>query len=126
MPACFGVYTAVTPTETPTCIALIMDQIRRLKEEPVSMERLEDAKEFIKGNLLMAAESPDNQMVRLAQNEFIFGQPISIQSVIDQIDSVAAGDLLALAKELWARGCAALTMVGPDSDKTDCSSLLSL
>ena len=113
----FGVYSAVSPTEAETCVALIMEQIRRLKKEPVPAERLRDAKEFTKGNLLMATESPDNQMVRLAQNEFFFGQPVSVESVIERIDSVTAGDLLDLATCCWNDCSAALTMVGPGSDK---------
>jgi predicted Zn-dependent peptidase len=122
----FGVYSAVSPEESETCIALIMEQIRRLKEEPVSEERLKDAKEFTKGNLLMAAESPDNQMVRLAQNEFYFDQSVSMKKVLDKIDGVTAEDLLDLANRQWSGGSAALTMVGPGSDKTDCTSDLAM
>lgn len=122
----FGVYSAVSPDASETCIALIMEQIRRLKEEPVSSERLKDAKEFTKGNLLMAAESPDNQMVRLAQNEFFFGQPVSMKTVIERIESVTAENLLDLANDRWDNSSAALTMVGPGSDKTDCAYHLSM
>jgi predicted Zn-dependent peptidase len=41
----------------------------------------------------MAAESPDNQMIRLAQNEYYFGRSIPMQSVIDNLDAVTAADL---------------------------------
>jgi predicted Zn-dependent peptidase len=122
----FGVYTAVAPTETNTSLDLIMDQIRRLKREPVSDDALEDAKAFIKGNLLMAAESPDNQMVRLAQNEYYFGRTIPIQSVIDSIHAVTAEDLLSLAEDLWGSGNAALTILGPGVDRSDFSGKLTL
>ena len=97
-----------------------------LKREPVSDGVLADAKAFTKGNLLMAAESPDNQMVRLAQNEYYFGRSIPIQSVIDNIDAVTAADLLCLAEDLWAGGNAALTMLGPGVDRTDLCGLLNL
>jgi len=122
----FGVYTAVAPTDLDTSIELIMDQIRRLKREPVSDDVLKDAKEFTKGNLLMAAESPDNQMVRLAQNEYCFGRNIPIASVIDNIDAVTAADLLSLAADLWGSGNAALTILGPGVDGTDLSARLAL
>jgi predicted Zn-dependent peptidase len=79
-----------------------------------------------KGNLLMSAESPDNQMSRLAQNEFSFGRTIPMQSVIDNIDAVTPADLLALAEELWNGGKAAMTMVGPGVDGTDFSEQLAL
>ena len=122
----FGVYTAVAPTELETSIDLIMDQIRRLKREPVSDDVLGDAKAFTKGNLLMAAESPDNQMIRLAQNEYYFGRSIPMQSVIDNLDVVTATDLLCLAEDLWGSGNAALTMLGPGVNRIDLSGKLTL
>ncbi len=122
----FGVYTAVSPKETRACIHLILEQIRRIKQEPILVERLEDAKEFTKGNLLMAEESPDNQMVRLAQNEFCFGRPVSMKSVIDKIDAVSPDDLLFLTKKLWDSGSAALTMVGPGAEAIDFAGELEL
>ncbi len=122
----FGVYTAVAPTDLDTSVDLIMEQIRRLKRDPVSDSVLADAKAFTKGNLLMAEESPDNQMVRLAQNEYYFGRAIPIASVIDDIDAVTATDLLCLAKDLWNDGNAALTILGPGVDRTDLSAKLKL
>ena len=109
-----GIYTAVAPKDALECLHLIMEQLRRLKKEPVTDETLCDAKEFIKGNLLMAEESPENQMVRLAQNEIYFDRYIPMQSVIDQIDAVQPEDLLSLADGLWSSGKAALTMLGSD------------
>ena len=122
----FGVYTAVAPMALDTCVDLIMDQIRRLKREPVPDSVLADAKAFTTGNLLMAAESPDNQMVRLAQNEYYFGRTIPIESVLEHIDAVTAADLLGLAEGLWSGGHAALTMLGPGVEETDISGQLAL
>ena len=121
-----GVYTAVSPNDVSACIDLVMEQIRLLKQAPVSIEVLKDAKEFIKGNLLMAEESPDNQMVRLAQNEFFFGRYIPMQTVIDQIDAVAVDDLLALADSQWGNGNAGLTLLGPGVDQIDVAGHLAL
>jgi predicted Zn-dependent peptidase len=121
-----GVCTAVDPKNLETCVDLILNEIRRLKRESVPDDVLRDAKEFTKGNLLMAAESPDHQMARLAQNEFYFGRTISMQSVIDNIDAVTAADLAALAEDLWGSGRTALTMVGPGADETDFSERLTL
>lgn len=121
-----GVYTAVAPADLEACIELIMDQIRRLKNEPIAAEALRDAKEFTKGNLLLAEESPDNQMMRLAQNEFYFDGYIPMQTVIDKIDAVKADDLLALAGELWGSGRPALTVLGSHADRIDLNGRLNL
>jgi predicted Zn-dependent peptidase len=114
-----GVYTAVGPEDVPVCVDLIMAQIRRLKNEAVADEVLQDAKAFTKGNLLMAEESPDSQMVRLAQNELYFGRYIPMSSVIDRIDGVAPDDLVDVADGLWRNGAPALTILGPGADDLD-------
>ncbi len=114
-----GIYTAVAPENVAACITLVMEEIRRLKRESVDDEVLGDAKEYTKGNLLMAEESPDNQMMRLAQNEFYFDHFIPMQTVIDRIDAVAADDLLALANHRWGEGRPALTVLGSRADQTD-------
>ena len=119
-----GIYTAVASENVIACIDLIMKEFRRLKREPVSAEALSDAKEYTKGNLLMAEESPDNQMMRLAQNEFYFDRFIPMQTVIDQIDAVTAEDLLALASERWGRGRPALSILGSRADQLDLSGLI--
>jgi len=119
-----GIYTAVASENVIACIELIMKEFRRLKREPVSDDALGDAKEYTKGNLLMSEESPDNQMMRLAQNEFYFDRFIPMQTVIDQIDAVAADDLLALAGERWGRGRPALTILGSRADQLDLSGLI--
>ncbi len=115
----FGVYTAVAPKDVDACLELVMGEIRRLKTEAVSADVLHDAKAFTKGNLLMAEESPDNQMMRLAQNEFYFDNYIPMPSVIERIDGVTADDLLTLADDLWAGGRPALTILGPHADRHD-------
>lgn len=119
-----GVYTAVGPDDAERGIGLIMDQLRRLKDEPVDDGVLADAKEFTKGNLLMAEESPDSQMMRLAQNEFYFDGYVPMQTVIDRIDAVVPNDLTTLANDLWRSGRPALTVLGPRADRLDAAAAL--
>jgi predicted Zn-dependent peptidase len=121
-----GIYAAVSPEDAQGCIRLIMEQLRRMKNEPVANEVLRDAIEFIKGNLLMAEESPESQMVRLAQNEFYFGRHVPMQAVIENIEAVTAEDLISLADSLWGGGDVALTMLGAGADKTALSGELRL
>ncbi len=121
-----GIYTAVAPKDAGACIDLIMDQVRTMTTEPVSDEALSDAKSFVKGNLLMAEESPDNQMVRLAQNEFYFGRTIPMQTVIARIDAITVEDLLGLAQKRWRNAGVALTMLGPGAGRGNLDKKLTL
>jgi predicted Zn-dependent peptidase len=122
----FGVYTGVAPAQAGQAVELIMDEFRRLQSEPVRPDELRDAKEYTKGNLLLASESIDNQMVRLAQNEIHFGRPVPLQEVFDQIEAVTGEDILSLAHQLLGSRKMSLTILGTVAEKAAIGQMLQL
>jgi predicted Zn-dependent peptidase len=114
----FGVYAGVEPSRAVEVTALIAETMRQLKMTPVRSEELQDAKEFTKGNMLLASESTDNQMVRLAQGEINFQRYISLEEVVNQIEAVGVEDIQSLADVLFQDQKLVLTVLGPLSDKT--------
>jgi len=120
----FGICTAVDPSRAYETIALVLAELHKLAAEPVGSDELEGAKEYLKGSLLLASESPDNQMVRTAQNEINFGQEILLEEVLDAISEVTADEILALTRDLFRDNLFALTMLGPVKDKTPFEKLL--
>ncbi len=112
----FGVYAGVDPKNTQISIELILKEMRKLKEKRVSSTELHNAKEYTKGNLLMASESSDNQMVQVAQNEIHFGRYIPLQKIVDKIDAVSKDDILNLAGNLFQSKHLSLTSLGPVKD----------
>jgi predicted Zn-dependent peptidase len=114
----FGAYAAVEPSKSIETTKLLLEQLFRLKQERVSENELSGAKEYIKGNLFMAAESGENQMVRLAQNEFHFGRHIPLKTIVEQLETVTAEDILQLANALLKDNTLSLTMLGQVVDPT--------
>ena len=112
----FGVYAGVEPSRAVEVTALIADALHRLKEAPVLAGELRDAKEFTKGSMLLASESTDNQMVRLAQGEINYQRYIPLEEVVDHIDAVTAEDIRNLAVKLFQDDQLVLTVLGPLSD----------
>ena len=109
----FGAYVGVQPDKARETVGLIMEEMRTLKKHPVDDAELNDAKNYTKGNLLLASESVDNQMVRLAQNEINFGRTVPLQEIIDQVEAITAKDIGDLAVELFREDRLALTALGP-------------
>ncbi|MDP4857591.1 MAG: insulinase family protein, partial [Desulfobacterales bacterium] len=109
----FGAYVGVQPDKVRETVGLIMEEMRTLKKHPVDDAELKDAKNYTKGNLLLASESVDNQMVRLAQNEINFGRSVPLQEIIDQVEAITAADIGDLAVELFREDRLALTALGP-------------
>ncbi len=121
----FGAYVAVQPDNARKATALILKEMEKLKNKRVDKTELNDAKDFTKGNLLLASESMDSQMVRLAQNEINFGRQIPLQTVVDCIESVSDEDIITLAESLIKKNQIGLTTLGPLTDKDAFVDLLS-
>jgi predicted Zn-dependent peptidase len=113
----FGAYVGVDPKNTRTVVELLLTHLRQLASAPVSQSELTDAKEFTKGNLLLSAESVDNQMVRIAQNEIHFGRNIPMGEVVSAVDSVTSEEIQVLARSILAENPMALTLLGPVSEQ---------
>ena len=114
----FGFYTGVDPKRARETILLVLDEIVKLKTEPVEESELKGAIEYTKGSLLLASESADNDMVRNAQNEMHFGGDIPLEEIIEKIEAVTADDILELADELINPAKMTYTLLGPvDGEK---------
>ena len=113
----FGVYGGVNSENDRETIDIILNEMLKVKEIPVDLTELQSAKEYTKGNLMLASESIDSQMVRLAQNEIHFGRHIPLQEVVDKIEEVKVDDIIDTASTFFDNDQLAITLLGPVSDK---------
>jgi predicted Zn-dependent peptidase len=121
----FGFYMGVDPKRALETTRLVLNEIDRIKTEPVELSELHGAIEYTKGSLLLASESADNQMVRSAQNEIHFREDIALQDIIEKIEAVAAEEIQNLANELFNRNQMTLTLLGPvTADKKEFEEIL--
>lgn len=113
----FGAYAGVDPGRVEETIDLILKEIRKLKTARVTAEELQDAKEYTKGQILLADESVENQMARLAQNEIHMGRHIPVEEIVSEIEAVSVNDILSLGDELFQTEPLALALLGPVSEE---------
>ncbi len=122
----FGVYAAVSPEQLLEVIEQVTAEMRRIKKKPIATGELASAKAFTRSNLLMAAESNDNQMIRLAQNEITLQRHPTLAETIAKVEAVTAAQIQELANELFDDVQLALASVGPFSDNQALAQRLSL
>ena len=120
----FGIYAGVSPYNTEETITLIVKELGKLKQHPVNTSELQKAKEYTKGNLLLALESNENQMVRLAQNEIHFQRFTPIADVLEKIDNVTPEEILELSADLFQPEGLAMTLLGPVKDRNSLENIL--
>jgi predicted Zn-dependent peptidase len=121
-----GIYAGVDPQKTDETIRLVLKELRTLKERPVDEETLQDAKEFLKGNIMLAAESVDNQMVRLAQNEIHFNEFIPVEVLAEKIEAVSSREVQELSNALFTRNSVSLTLLGPEASDRGIENILKI
>lgn len=98
----FIVYAGAAAPDAPRVTRLILDEMDRLRREPVSRDELQSARDYLKGSMLLALESTDNRMSRLAKNElFLRGDGISLEQSRAMIDAVSVAQIQALAQRLF-------------------------
>lgn len=122
----FGIYTGTDPDSAKTAVELILKEMRNLKNTGIGSIELSDAKEYIKGSILLSTESIDNQMIRLAQNEIHFRKEISLKEVLGKIEKVTEDDILGLAQNLFDKNYLSLTILGPLDNKKTFEDILAL
>ncbi len=118
-----GVYAGIAPENIEEVLALIQQQLDILSATPVTESELSAAKEYIKGNMYINAESNDSRMNRLAKNEFLFGRYVPFQEVEDKINRVTPQDLQDWFRSVYNPGRMAVMLYGPvdaDSEKIEC------
>jgi predicted Zn-dependent peptidase len=95
---------------------IVLRELRRLKNDPLSEEILSAAREQLKGNILLSLESSDNIMSKLAKNEIYLGGYQSIEQVIAGFSAVTGETLLDLCNEIIDENCFTLQLLGNTSE----------
>ena len=96
-----GVYMGTDAGKVERSRKLILRELDKLVQKPVSPRSLSQAKNQLKGSLMLGLESMSNRMMRLGRIELAFGRYFTLDEVIDSIDEVTAADLQDLAAELF-------------------------
>ncbi len=96
-----GVYAGTTKEELDEVIDLILRELRRMKAGEIEEREVQVAKEYLKGNMVLALESSDGRMSRLAKNEIYFGRHIPLEEALRELDRVDVERVLEATREFF-------------------------
>jgi predicted Zn-dependent peptidase len=109
----FVVYAGTSAEGAPLATRTILEELTRLRHEAVSNEELQSAKDYLKGGMLLAMESMDSRMTRLAKNElFLRDVGISLEESRNMIDAVTVELVQYLAESLFVNETLNLQVAG--------------
>lgn len=91
----------------------VAEELRRLKEEGITADDLATAKAKIQGNMVLAGESMEWRMSRMAVQEMVYGRPLSSRETRELIGSVTAEQVHRAARRLLTADRFCVASVGP-------------
>jgi len=103
---------ATSPESGREVVELILQELKRLKDEPVEDQELKIAKEHLKGSLMLSLESSSSRMSNLARQEVYFGRQFTLNEVLEGIEAVTRDEMLQLARDLFNPAGCTLAVLG--------------
>ncbi|QHN02804.1 insulinase family protein [Granulicella sp. WH15] len=107
-----SVYGGMSLDKTERVLALTLQELARLKNEPVSESELHRAKNQMKSNIVLGLESTSSRMSNLARQQMYYGEFIAVDEIVRAIDQVTPARVQALANQLFRPEAIALTLLG--------------
>jgi len=108
-----GVYAGVDADRIDGALRAIMDELAKLRQEPVSEEELHKAKEFTKGRLQLQMEDSFAVASWIGRQEVLEDRVRSLDEVLEEVDAVTAADIQRVACRLLEQERLNLAVVGP-------------
>ncbi|MGA2437266.1 MAG: pitrilysin family protein [Acidobacteriaceae bacterium] len=107
-----SIYAGTSADKIPEVLRLTIEELRRLKEDPVPEAELRRAKDLLKSNIVLGLESSSSRMSNLARQEMYFGRFFTVDEITAEVEAVSAAEIQSLARQLFRPEAIALTILG--------------
>jgi predicted Zn-dependent peptidase len=110
-----GLYVGTRPENLAEALAVVAAELERCVEDPASEEELIRSRENLKGRVVLALESTGARMSRLGASVMNELPILSVNDMIERIDSVGIAEVREVA-QLFAPRRLSVAGVGPDEE----------
>jgi predicted Zn-dependent peptidase len=111
-----GLYVGTRPENLGEALSVVASELERCVEDPASEEELTRSRENLKGRVVLALESTSARMSRLGGSVLNELPILSVDELIERIDSVGISEVRELAAECFTPGRLSVAGVGPDEE----------
>jgi predicted Zn-dependent peptidase len=108
-----GLYVGTRPDNVREALAVVTAELERCVEDPASEEELVRSRENLKGRIVLGMESTGARMSRLGASLLNEMPILSVNEMIERVDSVQIEEVRALAGELFTPASLSVAGVGP-------------
>ncbi|MEX0600510.1 MAG: pitrilysin family protein, partial [Rhodothermales bacterium] len=100
----FGVYIGTDVQKVDRAMQLIMRELQKLVDVPVSSRMMNQAKNQVRGSVMLGLESMSNRMMRIGRQELYFERYISLDEINADVEAVSADDVQRVAEKMFEEG----------------------
>lgn len=122
----FTIQSGVGNDKCEKAISMVMEEIRRIKDEKVSPQEIERAKGHIRGRMAISLESSSSLASFITSQELLCGKILTPEEKFAKISAVTAKDLQRVAKKIFTEKGLNLAIIGPFRDGKKFEKLLKL
>ncbi|MBQ3404678.1 MAG: insulinase family protein [Oscillospiraceae bacterium] len=97
---CTVIEFAASPESEDEALRLIIDEVKRFRDEGVSGSELDRVREQLKANTIMGLEQTSSRLMRLGRGELCMGYVQDVDDMVAEYDAVTVDDVRKLAGEL--------------------------
>lgn len=115
----FGVYAGTSQSSMLEVLETVGAELRQVGEQGITAEELQEAKDQLKGNIMLSLESTSGRMTRLGRGELSRGKVLSPDDIIARIDQVTLEQVQRVAAWLFLEPPRILSIVGPVKGEID-------
>ena len=114
---CFGVYAGCQPKRLREVLALCRAEIEKLVGQGITPRELALGIGQLRGGMVLGLEDTGSRMSRIGKGELVYGEHLSVDTVIDLISGVTLDDVRAVAGQLLTAD-PAFAVIGPYKDSS--------
>lgn len=113
----FNIYAGADSKRLKETIKVILEELKKIRENDLSEEELTKAKEMYRGALSLSLESTSNQAFWLGTKLLLYGKPFTEDEVRKKIEEVRVEDVINSARNIFMKNKINLSVVGPFKEK---------
>lgn len=117
-------YIGVDHSNVEKTIRAVLEEYKRICNEPVSEKELRRVKDYIRGTTLIGLEQSNAMASFVGTEEMISGKPMTVDEAFAKIESVTVENISDIAKEIMRPERLNLAMIGPFKEKERFEKLL--
>ena len=107
-------------------IKLILSELKKVKEKGVTEKELSDAKEFLKGKIILELEDSEHLADWFGKQELLLGKITTPEERIKKIMSIKKSEVDKVAQEILLENKINLALIGPFKEKKDIAKILKI